>query len=275
MKAVHRRAGPSLLLGVAGACSLPLSGQPCTPRALIIGVSTYEDPEFTLIQQAKDDAVAFRNWFQTSATCGTGTGAAGAPVLSVLTDEQATLTAMMRELNRVLLTAGRNDEVSIFISARGMKTPDYGEGYLLGYDGMRGKLHPSGISVENLRDALPSRGVARVFFFADISRDLPNRNEIVPYLQANLAASPTLAAVLSARAKQVSSEGGGYSEGLFTHFLMEGLKPGRKISLDSLYQELRKKVLEASKSKQEPLAFGDNSAIVELTWRGRGLLAAM
>src|SRR2546430_3962053 len=128
MKAVYRRAGLSLLLKMAGACSLPLCGQPCTPRALIIGVSTYKDPEFTLLQHAKDDAVAFRNWFQTSATCGSGTRTAGAPVLSILTDEQATQTAIMRELNRVLLTAGRNDEVFIFISARGMKTPDYGEG---------------------------------------------------------------------------------------------------------------------------------------------------
>jgi tetratricopeptide (TPR) repeat protein len=258
---------------MAAVCSFPLCGQPCTPRALIIGVSTYKDPEFTLLQHAKDDAVAFRNWFQSSATC--GTGASEPPVLNILTDEQATQTAIMRELTRVLLTAGRNDEVFIFISARGMKTPDYGEGYLLGYDGMRGKLHPSGISVENLRDALPSRGVARVFFFADISRDLPNRNEIVSYLQANLAASPTLAAVLSAKPRQVSSEGGGYPEGLFTHFLMEGLKPGRRISLDSLYQELRRKVLEASKSKQEPLAFGDNSAVVDLTPRERVILAAL
>jgi len=272
MKAVSQRTGLCLLLGVA-ACSFPLSGQPCTPRALIVGVSTYKDPELTLLQHAKDDALAFRNWFQTGATCGTSAG--GPPVLSILTDEQATQTAILRELNRVLLTAGRNDEVFIFISARGMKTPDYAEGYLLGYDGMRGKLHPSGISVTNLRDAILFRGVARVFFFADISRDLPNRNEIVSYLQDRLAGSPALAAVLSAKPKQVSSEGGGYQEGLFTHFLMEGLRPGRKISLDSLYQGLRKKVLEASKFRQEPLAFGDNSAVVELSPRERVLLAAL
>jgi tetratricopeptide (TPR) repeat protein len=272
MMAPHLRAC-LLLMGTFAAGLCPLRAQPCTPRALIVGVSTYKDPEFSLLLHARNDAIAFRDWFQTSATCGTGSSAP--PALSMLTDEQATQTAILRELNRALLTAGRNDEVFIFISARGMKTPDYGQGYLLGYDGVRGKLHPSGISVENLRDAIPFRGVARVFLFADISRDLPNRNEIVSYLQASLAGSPALAAVLSARPKQVSSEGGGYAEGIFTHFLMEGLKPGRKISLEALYQELRKKVLEASRSKQEPMAFGDDSAVVELMPRERILLASL
>src|SRR5579863_1384975 len=174
----------AVVLGVLLAGAHPLAAQ-CTPRALIIGVSTYKDPEFTVLPHARDDAAAFRDWFQ-KASCGNGVRS-NAPVVSTLTDEQATQTAIMRELSTVLLTAGRDDEVFIFISARGIKTPDYGEGYLLGYDGMRGKLHPSGVSVQNLRDVLPTRGVNHVFLFADISRDLPNQNQIVSDLQGSLA----------------------------------------------------------------------------------------
>jgi tetratricopeptide (TPR) repeat protein len=265
-----------LPLWLATAGAFRLEGQ-CTPRAVLIGVSVYKDTSFTLLPHAREDAIAFRDWFQNNATCASGPQAAGKPVVRLLTDGQATQTAIMRELSTVLLTAGRDDEVFIFISARGIKTPDYGEGYLLGYDGMRGKLHPSGVSVQNLRDVLPSRGVGRVFFFADISRDLPNQNQIVSHLQGSLAGNPKLGAVLSAKPRQISSDAGGYPLGLFTHFLMEELKANRskKVSLENLYQNLRRKVLEASKSKQEPVWFGDHSAIVELSPREQVLLAAL
>src|SRR5260370_26720148 len=265
-----------LPLWLTAAGALRLEAQ-CTPRAVLIGVSVYKDTSFTLLPHAREDAIAFRDWFKNNATCGSGAQAAGKPVVSLLTDQQATQTAIMRELSTVLLTAGRDDEVFIFISARGIKTPDYGEGYLLGYDGMRGKLHPSGVSVQNLRDVLPSRGVGRVFFFADISRDLPNQNQIVSHLQGSLAGNPKLGAVLSAKPRQISRDAGGYPPGLFTHFLMEELKAHRsnKVSLESLYQNLRRKVLEASKSKQEPVWFGDHTAVVEVSPREQVLLAAL
>jgi tetratricopeptide (TPR) repeat protein len=265
-----------LLLWLTAPGALRIEAQ-CIPRAVLIGVSLYKDTSFTLLPHAREDAIAFRDWFQNNATCGSGAQASGKPVVSLLTDGQATQTAIMRELSTVLLTAGRDDEVFVFISARGIKTPDYGEGYLLGYDGMRGKLHPSGVSVQNLRDVLPSRGVGRVFFFADISRDLPNQNQIVSHLQGSLAGNPRLGAVLSAKPRQISSDAGGYPLGLFTHFLMEELQANRsrKVSLENLYQNLRRKVLEASKSKQEPVWFGDHSAIVELAPREQVLLASL
>lgn len=273
---VRKISAALLPLWLLAAGTLRLEAQ-CTPRAVLIGVSVYKDTSFTLLSHAREDAIAFRDWFLNNATCGSGAQASAKPVVSLLTDQEATQTAIMRELSTVLLTAGRDDEVFVFISARGIKTPDYGEGYLLGYDGMRGKLHPSGVSVQNLRDVLPSRGVGRVFFFADISRDLPNQNQIVSHLQGSLAGNPKLGAVLSAKPRQVSSDVGGYPLGLFTHFLMEELKANRsrKVSLENLYQNLRRKVLEASKSKQEPVWFGDHSAIVEMSPREQVLLAAL
>src|SRR5271166_5768480 len=99
----------------------PLGAQ-CTPRALIIGVSTYKDTYFTKLPHAMDDAAAFRDWFL-NATCGDSLRS-NRPVVTTLANEQATQAAIMRELSRVLLSAGRDDEVFIFISGRGLKTPD-------------------------------------------------------------------------------------------------------------------------------------------------------
>jgi tetratricopeptide (TPR) repeat protein len=177
----------------------------------------------------------------------------------------------------VLLSAGRNDEVFIFISARGIKTPDYAKGYLIGYDGIPGRLHPSGILLENLRDVMPSRGVGRVFLFADISRDLPNRNEIVSNMEDTLAGNPLLGAVLSAKPKQISRNAEGQGSGLFTKVLVEELQanPGRRVSLQSLFDSLRSKMLAASQSKQEPVRFGDSAATVALWGRERILLASL
>jgi hypothetical protein len=142
----------------------------CTPRAVVIGISVYKDTEFKPLAHAKEDALAFRDWFQNNTRCATGLVSAK-PVVTLLTDDTASQGEIMKSLSSVLLSAGRNDEIFIFMSARGIKTQDYATGYLIGFDGVRGKLHPSGILRENLRDALPSRGVGRVFLFADVSRD--------------------------------------------------------------------------------------------------------
>jgi tetratricopeptide (TPR) repeat protein len=248
----------------------------CTPRAVVIGVSVYKDTEFTPLAHAREDALAFRDWFQNNTRCGNGVASAK-PVITLLTNDNAGQGAIMQALSSVLLNASRNDEIFVFISARGLKTPDYTSGYLIGYDGVRGKLHPSGILVENLRDALPSRAGGRVFLFADISRDLPNKNDIVSNMQEILADNHALGALMSTKAKHVSFDAKGQARGLFTHVLIEELKanPGKKISLQSLFENLRRKVMEASKSKQEPVSFGAADATVVQWGRERILLASL
>lgn len=264
----------ALLLGfLAGTHFAPAQ---CTPRAVVIGISVYKDTEFKPLAHAREDALAFRDWFQKTTRCGSGLASAK-PVVTLLIDDNAGQGAIMQALSSVLLSAGRNDEIFIFISARGIKTPDYASGYLIGYDGMRGKLHPSGILLENLRDALPSRGIGRVFLFADISRDLPNRNEIVSNIQETLANNPVLGVVLSTKPKQVSIDASGQPRGLFTQVLIEELEanPGKKVSLQSLFESLRRKVVEASKAKQEPVSFGASEATIALWGSERILLASL
>jgi Flp pilus assembly protein TadD len=264
-----------LFLGFLATGAQSARGQ-CTPRAVVIGVSVYKDTEFKPLPHAREDAFAFRDWFQKHTQCGSGVASAK-PVVTLLTDDNAGQGPIMQALSSALLSAGRNDEIFIFISARGIKTPDYASGYLIGYDGVRGKLHPSGILLENLRDALPSRGVGQVFLFADISRDLPNKNEIVSNMQETLAANPVLGAVLSAKPRQVSIDATGQARGLFTHVLVEELNAnsGKKVSLQSLFESLRRKVVEASKAKQEPVRFGDSKATIALWGRERILLASL
>jgi tetratricopeptide (TPR) repeat protein len=258
----------AVLILLAGCSALPAHAQ-CTPRAVVVGVSLYCYPQFAL-QHARDDAIAFSDWFSKNATCQSAAGSKP-PVVNLLTDMQATNAQILGKLKTVLLSATGDDEIFIFISARGIKKPGYASGYILGYDGLPGKLHPSGITLEDLRDSIPA-GPKRVFLFADISRELPN--DIVPFLQRTMDQPPTrasLAAVLSAKPTQVSTEPQGYSQGLFTYSLMEQLKsiPG-KITIADLYQQIRRNMLQASKSKQEPVNFGDGAATLELGKRTTG-----
>ena len=252
------------LLVLASTCAAQ-----CTPRAVVVGVSLYCYPQFAL-QHARDDAIAFSEWFSKNATCQSAAGSKP-PVVNLLTDMQATNAQILGKLKTVLLSATGDDEIFIFISARGIKKPGYASGYILGYDGLPGKLHPSGITLEDLRDSIPA-GPKHVFLFADISRELPN--DVVPFLQKTMAQPPvraSLAAVLSARPTQISTEPPGFPQGLFTFSLMEQLKhiPG-KITIADLYQQIRRNMLEASKSKQEPVSFGDGAATLELNRRTTG-----
>ncbi len=240
---------------------------------MIVGVSVYK--EFSPLQHARDDAIAFRDWFEQYATCTNVPSAK--PVVRLLTDDRATAAAIRTEVNKTLVAAGANDEVFIFLSARGRKTPDYANGYLLGFDSLPGRLHPSGYEVRNLGSAIPR--VARIFLFADVSRDEPKINDISGYLESQLKDKPRIAAVLGTKTRQVSVEAADYSEGLFTHFLTEelGAAPGRKITLETLFRNLRRKVMDASKQRQEPVSFGDPDALVEVVPQPEGevLLAAV
>ena len=256
-----------LLLAAIG--SWPLSAQQC--RALIVGVSTYQDPAFSQLKHAVNDANAFSAWFN-GPRCA---GRKAPPV--ILTEAAATQTAIQTELSRMLLTAGKSDEVFVFISARALKTPDYAEGYLLGYDARRGKLHPSGIAVQDFLNVL-SQGVGRLFLFADISRELPNRespkrNQIVSFLEEKLARLQ-LSALLSTQPGQLSIEDTGFPEGFFTHFLTEELRSGAPRDVASVFKNLRSKMTQ-SKPKQEPYEFGATTFLITGARRAPLLLAAL
>jgi Flp pilus assembly protein TadD len=82
---------------------------------------------------------------------------------------------------------------------------------------------------------------------------------------------------MSTKPKQVSIDASGQAKGLFTQVLIEELKanPGKKISLQSLFENLRRKVMEASRSKQEPVSFGAADAAVAVWGRERILLASL
>ena len=82
-------------------------------------------------------------------------------------------------------------------------------------------------------------------------------------------------APITVRGKSVSIDVSGTREGLFTHFLVQQLKaaPARPVSLDQLFQLVRKNVVDASGSKQEPITFGDSKATIA-GWRNERILLA-
>src|SRR4051794_36087439 len=99
------------LLALLAAIGIHVLDAQCTPRAIVIGVSLYKDPSWTLLRHAKNDAIAFSDWFQKNTVCGSGGAPGGKPIIKLLTDNQATQTNILNALSSELLTAGPDDEI--------------------------------------------------------------------------------------------------------------------------------------------------------------------
>src|SRR3954447_163096 len=87
------------LLTVLIASGNHVIGAPCTPRAIVIGVSIYKDPSLTLLSNARKDAIAFRDWFQKNTVCGSASAPGGKPVVKLLTDDEASRINILNALS--------------------------------------------------------------------------------------------------------------------------------------------------------------------------------
>ena len=176
-------------------------------------------------------------------------------------------------LNRVLTTeAGDQDEVYIFISARGVATPGLPRGGILGYASQLEKPTSFAVSVEQLSLWIRQSNAGQVYVFADVCRspgESGYKNRINYWLEQALGKlDRNIEAFLASQPARRSFEeeglGGGEGHGIFAYFLERGLQQGRAdadrnkiVTVRELYAYLREEVRRATKRKQEPLHVGN------------------
>jgi hypothetical protein len=226
----------------------PLSSASSQHWAVVIGVSDYADSRIPALRYAAKDAKALHDWLVSPA------GGRYAPSrVKLLLDRNATAAAIKEALYTWLRQTIEEDVVVIYFAGHGSPdSPDTPQNlYLLPHDTRYDAIASTGFpmwDVETalkrfikarrvvvLADACHSGGVGATFDVARRALGDVQPNRISSGLQ-NLASVGAGVAVISASDdRQLSAEsakfGGGH--GVFTHFLLEGLKGQADYNQDS------------------------------------------
>lgn len=243
--------------------------------AVVIGISKYQN--IPSLRYARRDAEAYRAYL---------TEYLGVPSENIRTlfDEEVTVQSMRQTLGTWLRKkAGTNDTVFIYFAGHGAPEPDTGSGdgdgfekYLLATDADPNDLYSTALPMKEVAEIFARLSAERVVFIVDSCFSGASGGRT---LLAKQGARATLSehflervtegkgrVILSAsRANEVSMEdakyGGGH--GVFTYYLLEGLKGKADYSLDGLvdaeeiYRYVSDKVPAETARRQTPVKKGE------------------
>lgn len=242
-------------------------------HAVVIGVSAYT--KVRRLSYARSDAIAFRDYLRDDLHV-------PAENLHLLVDEEATLPQIKRLLGRTLPQAvGKNDTVLVYFSGHGGREADTAAA-----SGQAAYLYPVGADEQDLiATAYPLEDLERSFrriqaqrlvFIADSCYSGSARD---PKAAAQAKGSARVLQLLTqskgrvilsaCQADQVAQESPRFKRGLFTHFLLEGLKEGRAdidgdgaVDTDELYSYVSQRVSKASGQTQHPEKSGSGRVVL-------------
>ena len=236
--------------------------------AIVVGVSKYQDGSINL-KYADRDAEALYELLKTPS----GGGFAEEHICK-LVNEDATTANITRALRSFLKRPGKEDIVLLYFACHGAPDTDRPDIlYLLTHDTDPKDIAGTALPMREINLSLKENLLAeRVIIIADTchsagiskggARDAgDNSGAINLYLQEVGAAQKGIALLTSAEANQVSFEdeqwGGGH--GVFTHFLLEGMKGAADckpkngiVTVGELFEYVRENVKRATGDRQHP-----------------------
>ncbi|MGE0875404.1 MAG: caspase domain-containing protein [Burkholderiales bacterium] len=255
----------------------PLPSASAQYWAVIIGVSEYADTRIPSLRYAAKDARAIHDWLVSPQ------GGRYAPArVKLLVDRDATGNNIREALFGWLRQAIEEDVVMIFFAGHGSPdAPDTpGNLYLLPTDARYDAIASSGFPMWDIEtalkrfvkakrvvvvaDACHSGGVGESFDIARRSTSATPSNPISSGLHGLAAIGPGVAVLSASDDKQFSAEGPmfGGGHGVFTHFLLEGLKgqadynQDQRVTLGELIPFLSENVRRATRNTQSPTVAG-------------------
>ena len=225
--------------------------------ALLVGISKY--PRLTAQEQlefADADAIAFRQYLKTARG-----GALPDSNVILLTNEQATLARIRRNLVWLMQTAGKDDTVIVLIAAHGTMVRN--RAYILPSDANPQSPADSAYPMSTIQQLMfgQLKPFRRVLIFADVCHAGQIGAIIEPPVGAAAAAQSGKAdaeyvGLLATQKKEVAYEnknfGGGH--GAFTYFLLRGLtRPEVSVTtVGDLVDYVRQYVSKATGNRQHP-----------------------
>lgn len=169
----------------------------------------------------------------------------------VLTNTQATKQNIINAMEKLYKKAGKNDQVMLFFSGHGIK------GCFMAYDGP--------LSYTYIRNTMAKGKSKSKIIYADACFAGKFRNKSKKkYNEADDKKADVLL-FLSSRSEEKSKEMRNMSNGLFTNYLLKGLKGGadtdhnRIITARELFNYVSKNVAQTSRNTQHPVMWGSFS----------------
>lgn len=243
---------------------------PADKYAVIVGISKYANRAIESLQYANRDADLFRNFLVSA-----NGGGFKPENIVYLIDEEATSTNIRTAFFNFLTKPREQDLAVIYFAGHGAPDPnDPRQLYLLTHDTDPKNMGGTAFMMENFQDLfLRILKPKRIVTFADACHskglsgmlygDVQKNNLINQYLTRFAADSESQRAIITASDISESSFesdqwGGGH--GVFTHFLVEGLKGEADLNRDGtvlageLFQYVQSKVRQATSGSQNPSA---------------------
>ncbi len=224
--------------------------------AVIVGVGRYT--AMPSLRYTDDDAYRFYSFLKSPEG-----GALPDDQIVILVDENATRENILRAMRQYFLKADKNDVVIFFFSGHGL------EGCFLpvDYDGFNNKLRH-----EEIRQVLLQSQAKHKLCIADachsgtlnygLAAKGPAPASLSRYYQAFEESSGGIALLMSSKAEELSLEDHGLRQGVFTYYLLRGMRGEANangddiITIRELYNYVRMKVREYTANVQNPVLTG-------------------
>lgn len=222
--------------------------------ALIVGASRYD--HFESLKYTDDDAYRVYAFLKSPEG-----GAVPEDHIRILIDESAIATNIYKSLDDIIAMAGPEDEVLVYLAGHGLQgcfVPTDSDGYR------------NRVEYEDIKNRLSGCQARQKLVIADacyagslLAAKSPMFESVDLFYKKLSASGGGTAFLLSSKSEEYSLESLGLRQGIFSHYLIEGLKgegdtnKDKIITLDELYTYVYGNVREYSGNLQTPVLAGD------------------
>lgn len=182
--------------------------------------------------------------------------------IRILIDEEATKSKILYNLQETFTKAGPNDLVLLYFSGHGLP----GSFLPSDYDGFNNRIFH-----DEIKDILETSPAKYKLCIADAChsggllamKGAAANNALLKYYEALAQSSPGSALILSSKSSETSLESSGLRQGVFSHFLIRGLKgeadtnKDQIVSVQELFDFTYHNVRTYTGSRQSPVMKGN------------------
>lgn len=222
--------------------------------ALIVGISRYE--HMPALKYSDDDAYRMYAFYKSPEG-----GALPDDQIRILVDEDATRLNILKAMNELYLKADENDMVLLYFSGHGLE----GTFLPIDYDGFQ-----NAITYDEVKQMFARSRAKHKICYADachsgslMAAKSPYASSLMFFYDELDKSTGGSAFVMSSKAREYSLEDGGLRQGIFSHYLIRGLKgesdadKNKTITIRELFDWVYKNVRTYSGLAQTPMIAGD------------------